>query len=580
MWRTGSATGRGLVVLVCSALGQANALLADPLETIPRDVAGVIAFRNPQECCEALNGVLKKLCIDSEPLDLNDFAVGINLQAGAWRTTSPLILILSKPECSKASLVVSFVPKDPKALLEKAGGKNLVVTRQMGPEGASYFLMRDGVAYVSQKRKALRAVRRLGRHNSLAKSFDSRSQKMFERSDAFIYLSIDRWREKISPFVLLATNMMKLGATASSDVKQAAGTEAVMSWVADGAKAIVNQMESVSVGFDFDGKTLRLAHLHRFTPGQSVSKYLSSVEKSDLDLLSPLPDKEFLLYASANWRTPPGGSLAVAMTRQVLTTEGIAEAIPAEERKRLVEEMESCYAQIRGNSFVVAPSPGRGMPLSILGVYATDDAEKAVESFCFIQENASKALGCFMLGGGCGGKFVRKSSSGVKCMELKFDFAGMPEKMIDEFAAYYGKDVRYQNAALDAKHLGYCLAQPPTSIADLMKPSSSKNNLGQNPGMKAIQALLPKNPNLMFVVDLGRVIEAVPLMAGLSCPVDEAASLASTTSRAESAKSRPLLGWACDVGPSWVLGEFAINMDDAADVAYCGRAMAKRLARH
>jgi len=548
---------------------------ADPLTKVPADVAGIVVLRNLNTTTQKINPFLKQINSDYQGLDLHEIGQGLDLAAGDWDPSSPVIIVLTRPEFSKESIIVAFKPAEGSKFLAHAREQGNRIWKRDEGHCESAMAFRDGVAFVGPSVKALRMIRHRPEAQSFAGVLDEQEKKMLSESDAFVRLDLTRWREKLSPLVMLGLGMMKLSAAA--ETKGDEGAAAVLDWMAGGARSFIDQMESTSFSFSFDRETLYLNHHHRFTPGQSVANYLAKVQSADEDLLSMVPNRPFLMFAASNWQCPTSECLAVSLSRHVMEMESVAARIPAEMRQRLTKELGACYGQMRGSAFMVTSDPGRSLPLQLIGGYAVKDSSSAIKQLCFIQENASEAMSAMLPSTHCSGKFERRREKGVDFMELNFN----PDEMTDEIRAQlykvYGEKVRYQHASGGPHRVMYAFAEPPTSVIDLVK-TRPDDRVDKNPAVSRILDRLPKRPHLLVVFDLERTLAAVPQLAApaTSHPVD---ARTPRTTPASAKPSRGLMGWAVVVRPTSISGQWAMDAQDAVETFKLAKEMPQKLTK-
>ncbi|HKQ49565.1 MAG TPA: hypothetical protein VJZ71_15945 [Phycisphaerae bacterium] len=564
---------RTLAALAGAGLG-GNLRAADPLLYVPADVAGVIVFRDLDAAARKINPFLKQINPDHAGLDVPEVGLGLNLPCGQWDTSAPVVVVFARPEFSRESMIVAFRPAKGSTLLEPVRPGSKRVRKCEGPEGETFMALRGGTAFVGRSLKCVRMIPQGPQEKSILSVLTDDEKAMLARSDAFVRVDLNRWRDKLTPFVVLGLGLMKLSVAAQTQDGQDAA--AVVEWLAGGARSFIDQMESASFSFSFDRETIRLDHHHQFAPGRSVAQYLSQVQRGEDDVLAMIPNRPFLMFAASNWRSAKGRCLTASLSKRILEMESVAKKIPAETRRRLITQMDECYGQVRGSAFMVAAQPGRPLPLELMGGYAVEDSASALKQLCFLHENSNEAMSAILPGAHCSGKFKPRHDRGVDLMELNFEPGQTPREIRVELCKVYGPKVRYQQAAAGPHRVLYTFAEPPTNVIDRVK-NLAEDRVDKDPAVQRILSRLPAKPHLAIVFDLENTLAAVPYLASEHC---EAKSGETPTPAAASiAPSQGLIGWAAIVRPSSICGQLAMDAQDAVKTFKLAREMPQALTK-
>lgn len=556
-------------------LASSSVWATDILESIPADVPGVIIFPNFQKASEHLVQFVKKVDASYDGSELDDLGVGLNLEPGTWVKTEPVVLILTRPEMDRTSLVVAYVPKDEAAIRKQLGGRVNVVRRCTDANGQHFFMMlKDGIVYAGDKRKPLWVVRGNLRCSSLAAALDEQEKKILASDDVVIRLSLDKWRNVIDPFLALTSKIVQGSVSAHQETKATGPNPAVIQWFIQGLMTFIRQMDSVVLAVSVQPDALRLNHYHRFRADESVADYLGEVQRSDVNLLSSLPNRPFLLLALASWQSPPGKSISASLVRCTLdNVEAVEAQLSAETKTKLIAELDACYGQMKGYSVMLTSPEGRLMPFQILGTYRLDDAAAGVKQVCFIQATAGDCLAGVMPGANFKGQFISNKCNGTSAFEMALNTAVMDPKIREEITKMYGKDVRYQNAQIGKHDVAYCLSEPPLSITELVSAKATGKNLESDEKVQQILKLLPERPHAAVVLDVGRALATVPTMAkaeGKHVP-------AGTLNVHYKGDCGPYLGWACNVQKGSISGQVAIAPDDAITAIHMAKKMGREM---
>jgi len=603
---------RCLCASVCSllVLAPAGVLFAtDALRQVPADVAGVIVFRQLSSTNKKLTAFVRRIDPDHPPFEFGVVKEKtLGLPPGTMDASKPVVVILTKPGELMSFLkrrglgkqggpypVVAFSPKHPAKLLKKLHNRENRARRQEGPHGKYYLLMRDGVAFFSPRRKGLRILRGVRPEASLATTLDEGDQTILATSDVFVHLRLARLRDRINPFIWIFTNAMKMGIAAQQDPASVEPMQNVVNWMVNGLRSALDQMDSISLALQYDGKTFRLTHRHVFAPDGSVAAYLGQVRRGKQNLWKPLPDQPFVMAGVFDWQSPPESSVLCRLNRFFWNSDFARKSIPEGKRKKLLASAEACYGGMKGMQFMVTTPPGAFNPIQVFGGYAVDDAEDILDKYSYLQENAGKALAAFMPGGtSFGGEFKKCRRGGVKCFEMRFDVKGLPEQMRRQIINVYGEGARVQQAVADKHLLVYSIAQPPCGVSELVKAVRSGRNLGQNPAVRRILSRMPDDANAIVVLDVGRTLALLPHMAkgvepeslrsklkeskrrsreavrrahggeadGKAPPVKPSRRTARPSGAVPSDKPGPLLGWSCCVRKDVLDCRLVMDADD------------------
>ncbi|RIK57220.1 MAG: hypothetical protein DCC63_14645 [Nitrospira sp.] len=573
--------GRGGCIGLVLLLVLAGPLPAgDVLKQIPADIPGFIYFPNLAASNERLTELFKHFDEDYEAADLDAFGEEVNLSPGTWDPSSPVVLILTRPELNADSLLVAYRPRG-QQLVKKAALRQGRPSRCECPIGTCWVVMRGPVAFAAQKRSALRVLREVPEDGSVAATLDSVERQMLDTSDVFGRMTMSRWREKNSFYINMGINMMRWGMTAEADPEQLPLMQALMNWFADGIQTVSDQMSTISISAGYDEKTLRLTHHHRFEKDKSVAKYLGCVTRDKSDMLATLPDRSFWMAATSNWRCPPGQAITARLTRYVMNVDQMKEKVRPELRRKIVREVEACYGQMRGSAVMLSAPTACLFPMQIVGSYMLDDAARGQKEICFIQENANATMSVFMPGADLQGRFEEKEEEGFRFHEMSMNMDKISPKMRTEIALAYGENVRFQNMVLGKHETAFCIAEPPASIVQLARMrKGGEPTLANNAEIKKLLARMPADPNILVIMDLERFFASLPTLVAQSAhpgqPVPKSLRRPpSKEAEAEAAArpSRTLIGWACTVGDGRFTGELVIDADDAVAAVCSARKM-------
>ena len=113
---------------------------------------------------------------DHRRIDLDEVQRGFNLEDGVVDTSAPTFFILTRSRLQESAFALAFTPRDVAAFLERVGRKEGIARRCEGPEGRFWLMMRQGVAFVSHRRRTIRLFRRVRPERSLAAALDGEQE--------------------------------------------------------------------------------------------------------------------------------------------------------------------------------------------------------------------------------------------------------------------------------------------------------------------------------------------------------------------------------------------------------------------
>ncbi len=583
-----SSSNAGLWVLAAALLLGANPGLlhaGDVLRKVPADVAGVVRIRNLKQINDRLGSFIRQFHPDYDGYDPDEFEVTIGQTPGTVDTTREIHIIFLRSESVSTFLmsdsmvdarkpypVIAFHPNPSSELSKSADEEVSRIRLRQGLFGSYFLLVRDGVAFVCNKKKPLRDILQVKPEASLASSLDEDEKSIFAHNDLTVHLPLSRWRETIKTYTLLLTNVIRFGITAQIDPQEMDKTQAVMDWMIDGVREGVDQMRSLTFALNFDGETFQMDHYHTFEPNGWVAGYLNEITRSDVDLWSGFPDQPFLLLGLINWRGPAADSFASRTTRVMLNTPSIKESIPPSKRKKLMKCMNGYIEEIKGNQFMLTSPPGKHLPLRLLGLIGADDAPTFMKEACYLQEQSSELITAFMPGiSSPGMKFEKSTQGGITCLDMKLVGSDQPDAISRKIALIYGADAQIQQAAISKHLFAYVLGEPPCNVSCINDTFQSGKHIGQRPALQRIQSHLLNKPNIIVIGDTCKLMGSIVAMqrAAIGWTASKGQTVRTEASQSENhlAKSA-LFGWSCRVRPNALQGRWVMGASDMREAIH------------
>lgn len=562
------------VAVAIVAIAATRLLAADILEKLPADIPGYIILPHLSESNDKLTHIASQIAKNYRPLELDEIEDDLGIPSGAWNRDKPVALIYTKPTFEWTSAIVAFYPNDPKAFAEKNG----LISGRSGHIKIGNMnlriIMLDDIAFISKRLLPLRTLRRVDPKATAKTQTDDVDRAYLQESEAVIHLNLQRWRETVCPMVTLATNMMQLGVAAEANAEKAAAAREILAWFGSGVADAVQQMTSVTVSLRLTNESIVLEHRHRFDPQGYFSRYFGSVTREADDLFKTLPNRPFWLMAASNWRSPPGEAMTTKLTEFVMSKKLMGKKMSDERVKKVISVVRDCYGQMKGSAFMLSSQKGSILPMEMIGSYVLENAKEGAKQICFIQENANEAMSILVPCGDLKSRFESKEKDGIRYDEMRLEPELMGPLVRKQMEQTYGLSARFQNAVVSPTEVAFCMAEPPMSVVSLAKSrKSGVASLADNDEVQRIARRLQNKPNVIVLVDLDRLLAAIPDLAAQS-------GISITVKATDDPKgkrrgfpthipnhSKTLLGWSCVVQRGELTGRLAIDVDDAVSAA-------------
>jgi hypothetical protein len=335
---------------------------------------------------------------------------------------------------------------------------------------------------------------------------------------------------------------------------------------------VIGEMTSLTLAASVDRERASVTHYHSFAREGEVSGYLSKCRRSNAEPFENLPDEPFIMMGHADWRCPVDDALSVRLNRHVLEQQDIDAALSADKARLIREAVEGWAGIVSSSSFMISSAAGTQLPLQIKGGYAVDDADEAMKQLKALQTRSSEVMSAFLPAGCFSNSRDKQSPSGIKYCEMKFELEHISKQAGFQAMKVYGDDCRWQSAKADQRHLVYTLAEPPAGVVQLIESFKNSPLASDHAAVKSMLGQLPRNSNLIVVVDLRRLLAVVPQLASDTLspkPLDDSAFQASSP--------KALLGWGAAIGPSSISGTLAIDAQSVQQVIMLSRGLAKKM---
>jgi hypothetical protein len=572
MSRSWNVTSTAVFVSLAAGWACGTLYAADPLASVPAGVAGVIGFRNIDDSVAKANALARRIDESYGNWEASAFVKRLGLQPGVCDPTQPVYLILGRPTFDESTLIIAFAPAKDVSLELKDGE-----VTSLECDSESSVLLKDGFAFMSRRKRGLYAIRRTARAASLAAALDGRQTELRSQSDAFLHFRVPLWQPRIKPFIQLGAAMARVGvqsqATKGRDTK---AEEAMVNWVIEGATKVLDQMEGLTVSAAFEADGLRLRHYHRFAPGGSVAKYLSSVSRKGVDPWAHLPAGPFLVAVSADWHVPCGQSLIAGMMGQMFQLPLETETVDPETCARLTKESVACYGQMHGMNMLVTSPPDSLSPMQIMGTYVFEDAARGLAQIQTIQEHAMEAISAFAPSG-ITGKSTPREIDGVRLTEMRLDSEKMDQETRKGIEAIYGAGCYVRQSIASRSRVAYAISREPDDLVRMVRRTGPEGTLASDASVRAITGSMPSDANVLMLFDVGRALAMVPHMIEVSMAMSEESTTTKSKDDRPPPSPGPLVGWAARVWPTAVGGEMFARTDDAVRIVELARDTSRQM---
>ncbi|MCZ6683089.1 MAG: hypothetical protein O7B26_07885 [Planctomycetota bacterium] len=555
---------QGIIVgSLCQALRA-----GDALSHVPSDVAGVFIFNDLQTTLRNVTGFFAR--VDSD-FDLTESELtadtvvleeALGLKAGTCDFSKPFLVVLTRPGMHARSLVIGFTPKNREQFAGQLTGRSDSIQRLSSGIKNRYVLFRDGMAFISERKKAIRTFIGGAGKQSLSASLDKRQKQLCFQNDIVFHLRVESWRAVyISPFMPILSQLARTGMTVQSMPKEK--TEAVtevVDWFLERIGSVVDQMEGVTLALSFDGKGFRFIHDHTFTPDGTVADYLSTAEQTDVDLWTCLPDRPFFMAGASDWVSAADRAVVADLAERVLSVPSVSEKISEDERRRLIEVTSAFYGQMRGFNMMLSTREGELQPLEMIGTYVFEDPARVAKQMRSILESSCQTLATFFPSSGYSIEPRACNTDGVSYDEYRFQLEIMDETTRCMVESVYGPNCCVRQAVVGKDRILYTLtAADADEFVKLVKSPVSSRNVGDNEHVRELVGHLATKPHFVMIFDIGQAMALGPRMmkAGMVAMNQSMPVFPELTVDTQG----PLIGWSGTIRDRSVTGQAYISAD-------------------
>lgn len=558
-----AAVSCGLVI----APWAARALAAsEPLSIVPASSAAVLVFKNPDDMVAKTTALLGRLypayrSIPAETLaaDFVDLEREFGLPPGTCDFSSQLVVLLPKPSLDASGLVLAFTPREPERFA-KFAGRGSRWGRHIQHDGKSaYVTVRDGVGLVTKKRRAMQSVLAAPAEGFMPARLDARTRSMLQSDDAVLILPMEKWRPLARPYLRLLSTLFKVSVSSQQVAKaDAEATRRMVDWFIVRAFRAMDQMEEMAIGLRLDESGVRLTHHHAFDPTQSVARYIQTVRRGSHARWAHLPDRPFVMAFAANWRSPEDGAAMADLLSHLFACEELSANVPAKVREDLVDCTRQFYNAMRGGNMMVAVPEQGAPPLEFIGTYVLEDAANGLALLRKIEQGSCHAAASFLPSGGYKTVTRTHRRGGLEYDEIRFDRKALDPRTLAVMSAMYGEDCLVRQAAVGDRVVYALGNQGVGDFVRLCRSAAPRMGLAQNASLRRLEGHLPREANMIMVLDLGRAFSLGSVFASIT----NADASPRIEFPVEGSKSGPFAGWAGVVRDNGFTGELWISADD------------------
>jgi hypothetical protein len=582
-------TATCLLIMGLLAQTASRCLAVHPLDCVPPTATSVLVFRNLEETSKNVNEYLTRFFPEAHPIVPRDIEISFDLPESTIDFGLPVMLLSTQAGFEGESLVVGFSAKQGSSLLPKPDHPEGIVRTCKGAEGEHFVVTRRGLVFVAGNRRPLRLLKPGSFRKSLSEALDPNQKKLLDTSDVFVRLSMDRWRDRVNPWLTLLSTAINTNLAQNAGDQAAKGeSSAFVSWFSDGARAVLDQMRTLSVGLQFDGKTLRVAHFHSFMPGESTAQYLNQIQRNKIDFTKLIPDRRFMMLVTCDWQTTGENSLSYRLSKMAMGLDSVAHRFDPEKREKLLEVSKDCHDQMLGTYFVMG-SPGKKPQfVQLLGGNIMQDAERGLAHMKYFQENAADLISVFMPGTAYANKkFTQRkcATGGKKYLEIAFASKDADNQSIKDLETIYGPRPLFQMAVASPSNLVYSVVSSENSVGvcDYLGRAPGEKTLADNARIAAMIKKMPADRNVVCLLDVDALFDTLPIFVraalqkqGMHNPENRIRLVSTVT---PSSENGPLIGWSASVHKNSLSGEFIVEADQIPLIVSSARRVAVDLSR-
>jgi hypothetical protein len=581
-----------LAIVGLIGLAGSRSWAAHPLECIPASAPSVLVFRNLNEFSRNVNQYLTRYFPEAHRIEPRDLEVAFDLPKGTIDYSKPVLLLGTQAEFEGKSLILGFSPKEGSGLRPKPDHPEGIVWSFETGECENFVLNRHGLAFVAGNRRPLRLLRAGSFRKNLFETLDPDQKKVLNESDVFVRLSMDRWRERINPWMTLMSGAISAGVAQNSrnggnDTETTEST-AFISWFSDGARSVLDQMRTVSAGLQFDGKILRITHVHNFMPGESTAQYLNQIRRNKIDFSRMISDKRFMMLLTCNWQSPGENSLSYRVSKMALGLESVARRFDSDKRAKLLKASKELHDQTLGTFFVMGTQRNKPQFVQLLGGSVVRDAKQGLTQMKYFQENAADLVSVFMPGTSYANQQFTScqcKGSNRKFFEVAFTSKGEDNQLASQLECMYGPKPVFQMAVADTTNLAWTVGSSENSdgICNYLASRPGEKCLSENARVAKLLGSMPADQNVVFLVDTDALFDTLPVFLHAALQkqgVQNADSRVKLASDVTSSKETgPLIGWCASLHKNGITGELLIDADQIPLIVASAKRAALELSR-
>ena len=538
--------------------GVPSAGAGDVLEHIPARAAAVVVVRQPDALNSRLAGFVKRVAEGSAPINEENLRIEKLLNVGLadewWDHSAPLVFVLTRTSEGETALTVGFkrVSESKFNLLGEPGPDGSRVRRLRGRASQHGFATRIGeYVFLSPQHIVLERILRLPPSESLAAAMTAEQKSLLADNDIYLRARLGPWKQTIDRWTTMLTGFA-LMARAGGDESEIGA--ASIDWVVDGFKSCLSQMESMDLAARIQPEGVSITHVHRFQPDGSVAQYLKTVRRRGGDLWAGQADANFVFALGMDGQSARDAQIMLGLTDHVLNCPSVRRKMTPRQCQELRESVSRWYSEMQGMSFVMAPPPGRVMPLEIRGIYRVEDSDAAFDRIKEMQRHNKELVNAFLLGGGLSGDVTESTVNGRRYFEMRLDLSHADPSLHEVMERMYGGSPVCQLAVLGPSRMAYLFSSQEDRLTGFVKEAADRP-LSRNPGVRRIMDHLPEQANVVLLLDFGRLLSAALNLA----PQTDVLPAHAGDAGAPSA----LLGWALTASPETLSGRIFVSTNDA-----------------
>jgi|GEM_PF-3446394 len=511
-------------------------------------------------------------------LDASALESVFGLAAGTIDADRPVIVVFDEPADLRNLIrtdgvtsesanwpVVGFFPKTTKNFVVSGNG-GASYGSYNGPFGRLGAMTFGERAFVTSPVK-FRSLRHIGRaldRASSRMSLSNSAKSRIESNHLSFHISLVDVRTKYMQQVKAIAALIKLNAVRQVTNPERYGEAfALVNWMGDGAVDAIEQMNGLTLSLSLGDDQISLSHLHTFDAGGWMSDYFGNVRRASFERFDLIAERPFLMAASIDWNVPPERAFSTNAVQVSLNASSKSSGKLTDDQEQTLRDTKLVCKRMIGQEFCATVSSDGDGSVHILGTSIVPNAEDFYPIHRRVQDSTNRLMANVIPGSNAfdNGKF--QTRNGRRVYTVAFAGPEIPEEVRQNVEVVYGRDAVYQEFCLPPNHVVYSVAPMDVGFSGLAKPGAAC--LKDSPKVRQAMTRMPEQANVVALVDLSRLSDAIPRFVRASQTATlEGSKLLDLPPVGTAGKDEfgPLLCWSATAEKQTLAGQFVISHDD------------------